>query len=97
MNWLGSSLSASTAIAARVVEVLVDHSGEARLGKGFGHRANVAAPAERQQLHEEALVGPLRRPILEPAALAQIRGLEPRPAFWCLGCSTVRAHAVGGA
>ena len=64
-----------------------------------GNSLNVAAAAERQELHEEAIVGPLRRTVLEPAALAEIWRIEARPAFRRRRNRgvLVRTHALGGA
>ena len=65
--------------AAWVVDVLVEHAGDPGARQRIAEGVGVRAAAERDELHEQAAVGPLRLTVLHAAFLAKIRRLGTSP------------------
>ena len=66
--------------AARIVHVLVEHARDRRPRERVGERRRVGAAAEREQLHEQPVVGSLRLSVLHAAFFAESGGSGPRRA-----------------
>ena len=65
-------VNVSSADAARIVDVLVQHAAIAGALQRVGQRLRVGAAAERQQLHEQPAFGPLRLAVLVAAFFADV-------------------------
>src|SRR5436190_1777237 len=62
--------------AARIVDVFIEHTRHARACERVGQRARIVASSERQQLHEQPLIGSLRLSVPDAALFAEVRRLR---------------------